>query len=81
MVKLLIVDDEKEICEEFKETLEQEGFEVDVATKGKDGLQKIRENLYNLVLLDETMPGMEGDKVLSTSASSAKFRSWFISGF
>ena len=81
MAKLLMIDDEKEICEEFKETLEQEGFEVDVATKGKDGLQKIRENLYNLVLLDETMPGMEGDKVFEYLREFSKVPVVFISGF
>ncbi|MFA5167219.1 MAG: response regulator [Candidatus Omnitrophota bacterium] len=81
MVKLLIVDDEKEICEEFRETLEQEGFEVDVATSGKDGLQKIRQNLYNLVLLDESMPGMEGDKVFEYLREFSKVPVAFVSGF
>lgn len=81
MVKLLIVDDEKAICEEFKETLEQEGFEVDVATSGKDGLQKVRQNLYHLVLLDESMPGMEGDKVFEYLREFSKVPVAFVSGF
>jgi DNA-binding response OmpR family regulator len=81
MVKLLIVDDEKEICEEFRETLEQEGFEVDVATSGKDGLQKVRQNLYNLILLDESMPGMEGDKVFEYLREFSKVPVAFVSGF
>lgn len=81
MVKLLMVDDEKEICEEFRETLEQEGYEVDVATSGKDGLQKVQQNLYNLVLLDESMPGMEGDKVFEYLREFSKVPVAFISGF
>ena len=81
MVKLLIVDDEKAICEEFKETLEQEGYEVDIATKGEDGLRMIRQNLYNLVLLDESMPGMEGDKVFENLRQFSKVPVAFISGF
>ena len=81
MVKLLIVDDEKEICEEFRETLEQEGFEVDVATSGKDGLQKVHQNLCNLVLLDESMPGMEGDKVFEYLREFSQVPVAFISGF
>jgi DNA-binding response OmpR family regulator len=81
MVKLLIVDDEKAICEEFKETLEQEGYEVDVATKGEDGLQKIRQNCYSLVLLDESMPGMEGDKFFEYLRKFSKVPVAFLSGF
>ena len=81
MVKLLIVDDEKAICEEFKETLEQEGYEVDVATKGEDGLRKIRQNLYSLVLLDESMPGMEGDKFFEYLREFSKVPVAFLSGF
>ena len=81
MVKLLMIDDEKAICEEFKETLEQEGYEVDIATKGEDGLRMIRQNLYNLVLLDESMPGMEGDKVFENLRQFSKVPVVFSSGF
>ena len=81
MVKLLIVDDEKEICEEFRETLEQEGYQVDIATSGKDGLQKVKQNCYNLVLLDESMPGMEGDKVFEYLREFSKVPVAFVSGF
>ena len=81
MVKLLMIDDEKAICEEFKETLEQEGVEVDVATSGKDGLQKVRQNLYDLVLLDESMPGMEGDKFFEYLREFSKVPVAFLSGF
>ena len=81
MVKLLMIDDEKVICEEFKETLEQEGCEVDIATKGEDGLRMIRRNLYNLVLLDESMPGMEGDKIFEYLREFSKVPVAFVSGF
>ena len=81
MVKLLMIDDEKAICEEFKETLEQEGYQVDIATSGKDGLQKVRQNCYNLVLLDESMPGMEGDKVFEYLREFSKVPVAFVSGF
>ena len=81
MVKLLMIDDEKEICGEFLETLEQEGFEVDVATSGKDGLQKVRQNRYDLIFLDESMPGMEGDKVFEYLRQFSKVPVAFVSGF
>ena len=81
MFKLLMIDDEKAICEEFLETLEQEGYEVDVATKGEDGLQKVRQNRYDLILLDESMPGMEGDKVFEYLRQFSKVPGVFVSGF
>ena len=80
-MKLLMVDDEKEICEEFLETLGQEGYEVDVAMSGKDGLQKARQNRYDLILLDESMPGMEGNKVFEYLREFSKVPVVFCSGF
>ena len=81
MAKLLMIDDEKDICEEFLETLEQEGYEVDVATKGEEGLRKVRQNHYDLILLDESMPGMEGDKVFEYLREFSKVPVAFVSGF
>ena len=61
--------------------MEQEGFEVDVATNGEDGLRKVRQNRYDLVLLDESMPGMEGDKVFEYLREFSKVPVAFVSGF
>lgn len=63
MAKILIVDDEKEICEEFKDILQEEGHDVDVALNGADGLQKIEQITFDLVFLDVLMPRMEGREV------------------
>jgi len=77
----LIVDDEKMICEEFRETLEQEGYEVDCALNGKDGIQKIQKNDYNLVFLDSAMPMMDGKKVLERIRHFSRVPVAFITGF
>jgi len=69
------------ICEEFRETLEQEGYEVDVALNGKEGIRKVQENNYNLVFLDESMPQMEGDKVFEKIRQFSRVPVAFISGF
>lgn len=63
MAKILIVDDEKEICEEFKAILQEEGHEVEVALSGADGLEKIEHTTFDLVFLDVLMPRMEGREV------------------
>jgi len=60
MYKILIVEDELKMREGLKDNLEFEGYEVDMAEDGKIGLQKIKENVYNLVLLDVMLPHMSG---------------------
>ena len=81
MVRLLIVDDEKQICEEFRETLEQEGYQVDFATSGKEGIRKIRQGRYDLVFMDEGMPFMAGDKVFAQVRQFSQVPVAFVSGF
>ena len=59
--KVLIVDDEKDICEVFKEHLEIRGFNVvGVAHNGKEGAEKYFEKRPDVVLLDIMMPEYDG---------------------
>ncbi|MBI3306304.1 MAG: response regulator [Candidatus Omnitrophica bacterium] len=64
MAKVLVVDDEKSICEEFRDILEEENHQVDIAFRGKEAIEKIRHNTYDLVFLDMLMPQAEGCRVL-----------------
>jgi len=63
MASVLIIDDEKEICREFQEIMEDEGHEVHTATRGKQGIEMVRSRKIELVFLDVLMPGMEGREV------------------
>lgn len=63
MVSILIIDDEEDIRDILKYNLEKEGFLVETATNGEEGLQKIKTKLPDLVLLDVMMPGMDGIEV------------------
>ena len=63
-VKLLIVDDEKEICEFLKEFFEERSYRVVTANSGQDALEKVRSEKPSLILLDMKMPGMDGLEVL-----------------
>ncbi|MCX5887210.1 MAG: sigma-54 dependent transcriptional regulator [Proteobacteria bacterium] len=62
---ILIIDDEARIQSSLKEILEDEGFEVFVASDGYEGLKIADEDLPDLVLLDIWMPGIDGIEVLS----------------
>jgi DNA-binding response OmpR family regulator len=62
--KILVVDDEQRILRFLVRGLQAEGFAVDAADNGADGLHKALEGGYDLVILDLLMPGMDGASVL-----------------
>ncbi len=64
MNSILIIDDEKEICESIQMILEYEGYNVDYSTKASEGLEKISEDSTAALLLDIQMPEMSGFEVL-----------------
>jgi two-component system, response regulator, stage 0 sporulation protein F len=64
-VRLLVVDDEENIRILFKEELEDEGYEVDVASNGYEAIEKFKPGIFDLIILDIKMPGMDGIQVLS----------------
>ncbi|RJX30541.1 MAG: response regulator [Desulfarculus sp.] len=57
---VLIVDDEKEFLEGISERLRNRNFVVDTATSGDEALQKIQGRIYDAVVLDLKMPGLDG---------------------
>jgi len=61
--KILVVDDEPQIRRIMRETLTAEGYEVDDARNGLEGLEKLREFRPDLILLDINMPEMSGVEV------------------
>jgi DNA-binding NtrC family response regulator len=62
--KILVVDDDDTIRATMKAILEDEGYEVDLAASGKEGIQKAKETSYNIALLDIRLPDMEGVELL-----------------
>ena len=62
--KIIIVEDDKEILESLKEILRSEGYEVDTAVDGEEGIRKCEAKSFDLVLLDIKLPGIDGTKVL-----------------
>jgi two-component system, NtrC family, nitrogen regulation response regulator NtrX len=64
MKSIIIIDDEKEICESVKFILEYEGYNVDYSTSASEGIEKVTQNNFASLLLDIQMPEMSGFEVL-----------------
>lgn len=61
---ILIIDDDQELGEMLKEFLSDDHLAVSIRLSGEDGLQALRENSYDLLILDIMLPGMNGLDVL-----------------
>ena len=65
MNRVLIIEDETATAEAVKEALALDDISADIASDGESGLEKLKSNNYDLILLDLKMPGLSGDEVLS----------------
>lgn len=72
MYKILVVEDEKHQRELYTMELQDEGYEVDQASNGKDAVEKVKNNKYDLVILDIRMPEMDGIEALGKILSRDK---------
>ncbi|MFN8353991.1 MAG: sigma-54 dependent transcriptional regulator [Spirosomataceae bacterium] len=64
MPKILVVDDEKNIRDALRDILEYEGYAVEEARDGEEGLNSLKNNEYDVVLCDIKMPKMDGLEML-----------------
>jgi DNA-binding response OmpR family regulator len=81
--RILVVDDEAEIVELLRDVLNAEGYVVDAAPDAASALKLIRENIYDVALLDFNLPDMDGvmlhHQIRQMDAELAS-RSVFMSG-
>src|SRR5438477_7753764 len=63
--RILIVDDDLYLRDLYNEVLKNAGYEVDTAIDGEEGIEKIKKDGYDLVLLDMMMPKIDGLGVLT----------------
>ncbi len=63
-MRILVVEDEKQIANFLRSSLEAEYFAVDVASNGEDGSYLARTNVYDLIILDNMLPKKNGIEIL-----------------
>ena len=66
MTRILVVEDNRNLATGLRNNLEIEGYEVDVANDGANGLSVARSSQPDLIILDLMLPGMDGYRVLRT---------------
>ena len=72
MKNILIIEDEKKIRRYLQLELEHEKYSVDTAQDGEEGIEKFKNNFYDIILLDLGLPDMDGLDVISS------VRSWSL---
>src|SRR6185295_19200440 len=70
MANILIIDDEKSIRKTLSEILSYEGYKIDEAGDGEEGLKRFREKTYEVVLCDIKMPKLDGIEFLEKAKES-----------
>ncbi len=63
--RILVVDDDENIRESFKEILTYEGYAIDVAADAAEAIKKTETSAYNVALIDIRLPDMEGIELLT----------------
>jgi two-component system, OmpR family, alkaline phosphatase synthesis response regulator PhoP len=71
--RILVVDDEPDFAGIVQQNLEKEGFEVEVAYDGEEGLEKVQANPPDAIVLDVMMPGKDGYQVCSELKADDRF--------
>ena len=62
-MKILVIEDERLLAQSIRAVLEQKGFEVETVYDGETGAQYALLGIYDLLILDVMMPGMDGFQV------------------
>ncbi len=81
MIKVLMIDDDKDMCDEMAEILESDGIEATTVCDPAKGLQLAQEKKYDLLLLDLKMPVLTGYEILrSVKKQDAKIKVMVVTG-
>ncbi len=63
-IKILIIDDDKDICSSLKKVFTLDGYKVRTISKPKNAIRDFKKNTYHLIILDLKMPELSGEELL-----------------
>ena len=69
-MRILVVEDEKRLAQNLQELLRREGYTVDVSNDGVSGLDNALSGIYDLLVLDVMLPGLDGFALLQRLRST-----------
>ncbi|MDP1853704.1 MAG: response regulator [Candidatus Omnitrophota bacterium] len=79
--RILLIDDDKELCEELRDIFMEEGYFVQLAHDGPGGKKLIEDDSYDLIIIDIKLPGLGGLDLLKISKNKEpKTKVFVISG-
>jgi DNA-binding NtrC family response regulator len=67
--RIMVIDDEKIVCDMTKMTLQQEGYEVETFLNATPALERLKEEKFDVIITDYKMKGIDGMEVLKTVKS------------
>ena len=79
--RILVVDDDVDILRVFKAILEKEGYKVETAETGEAALEKIKNEKFNVCLVDVRLPDMDGTDILLNMANDPETIKIIVTGF
>ena len=71
-MRLLIIDDDVELCSLLQEFLEREEYTVQCVHEGHAGLEQVQQGGYDLIILDVMLPGMDGFEILKRLRTTSR---------
>ena len=72
MSSVLVIDDEEGITEVIQEALNLHGYDVQTACDGNEGIQKFKDQLFDVVITDIMMPNTDGNSVVRYIRASSR---------
>jgi len=70
--RILVIDDDKDICKFLKDNLAEEGYKTSYALNGLEGIERVKKEEYDLIILDLRLPDIYGTEVLKEIRSFNK---------
>ena len=71
-MRLLVIEDEKKLCDMIAKSLHMAGYEVDMCNDGERALDMIYTELYDLIVLDLNLPGLDGMEIFGNFVKKMK---------